>query len=493
VADDSWRARAEVLQRRYNIQVLPYTPDAEFSQLDTFLRSLDRQADQARAADGHAEPAPRDQGALLGVHLINIGPFERLDLELDGGWNVLLGDNGVGKSTILRAIALALCGPDGKQYARRLVRIGQASGEVILRTKHGTYSTRVFREDVEAEVVTHLRPFEAEGWLPLGFSPLRVLTWERGKGPGSEGSPRPTSADVLPLLRGDVDPRMNNVKQWLVNLDYYAKDEAIRGETNGPYARLQQDFNQVIKVLLYPMQLEICVKDPKAGLVTAITADGEVPVEAVSQGTASLLGWIGVLLQRLHEVYDRDQEPRHRYALVLLDEIDAHMHPAWQRELVPRLSELFPNVQFIATTHSPLIVGGMPPAQLFRFARDPAGKVVEVELEEDSAMGRSDQVLRGQLFDLSLTLDVATEKLMAEYQLALADRSEKGEERRAKLEQQLNDRVPSSAGDLAERRAHELVEAVLKEQVLGTPEVTSLVIERTRKLLAAAARPEARL
>jgi hypothetical protein len=187
-------------------------------------------------------------------------------------------------------------------------------------------------------------------------------------------------------------------------------------------------------------------------------------------------------------VYDRDQEPRHRYALVLLDEIDAHMHPGWQRELVHRLSELFPKVQFIATTHSPLIVGGMPPAQLFRFARDPDGKVVEVELEEDSAMGRSDQVLRGQLFDLSLTLDVATEKLMAEYQVALADRSPQGEERRTKLEQQLKDRVPSSAGDLAERRAHELVEAVLQEQVRGTPEVTSLVIERTRKLLAAAAR-----
>ena len=74
----------------------------------------------------------------------------------------------------------------------------------------------------------------------------------------------------------------------------------------------------------------------------------------ISQGTQSVIGWTGVLLDRLHEVYSHEEQPREQSALVLIDEIGAHMHPLWQQTIVPGLKELFPNVQFIATSHSPL-------------------------------------------------------------------------------------------------------------------------------------------
>jgi predicted ATP-dependent endonuclease of OLD family len=75
-----------------------------------------------------------------------------------------------------------------------------------------------------------------------------------------------------------------------------------------------------------------------------------------------LLGWVGYLCQRLKETaQDSNSDPLSTdgYALVLIDEVDAHMHPRWQQVLVRRLKQVFPNVQFIASTHSPLIVGGL--------------------------------------------------------------------------------------------------------------------------------------
>src|SRR5258708_30625214 len=101
--------------------------------------------------------------------------------------------------------------------------------------------------------------------------------------------------------------------------------------------------------------------DPDTKDVYVLTQDGKVPIGAVSQGTASLMCWVGVLIQRLAEVHGTGTPVREQKALVLIDEIDTHMHPHWQRSLADRLSELFPNVQFIATTHSPLVVAGLPP------------------------------------------------------------------------------------------------------------------------------------
>ena len=116
--------------------------------------------------------------------------------------------------------------------------------------------------------------------------------------------------------------------------------------------------------------------DAETRRVLVRTDDGLLPIEAVSQGTASLMGWVGFLVQRLYGVFPDAPRPCHEPAIVLVDEIDAHMHPEWQQRLVQRLSEEFPGIQFIVTTHSPLIVAGMPVEQVFRFDRNAAGEVV---------------------------------------------------------------------------------------------------------------------
>ena len=68
------------------------------------------------------------------------------------------------------------------------------------------------------------------------------------------------------------------------------------------------------------------------------------------------MAWMVDFASRMFDLYPESENPLAEPAVVLIDEIDLHLHPKWQRELLDYLSNLFPNTQFIVTTHSPLIV-----------------------------------------------------------------------------------------------------------------------------------------
>lgn len=113
VSDNAWRAKADLLERRYGIKVLPYTPGEKYVEIGVFLKKL------AEEVDAHPDSAESKKvtSRLKRLSLRNIGTFDELDLEFDSKWQIFLGDNGVGKSTILKAIALALCGDKAEPYA----------------------------------------------------------------------------------------------------------------------------------------------------------------------------------------------------------------------------------------------------------------------------------------------------------------------------------------------------------------------------------------
>jgi predicted ATP-binding protein involved in virulence len=91
----------------------------------------------------------------------------------------------------------------------------------------------------------------------------------------------------------------------------------------------------------------------------------ELPLESLSDGEKSLLAMVGDLSRRLAENYvDRDDDPSSPLdipALVLIDEIELHLHPEWQRAIIPKLTEIFPYCQFIVTTHSPQVLSHVDP------------------------------------------------------------------------------------------------------------------------------------
>jgi predicted ATPase len=494
VSGDGWQAKAAQLKRRYGINVIPYPYSESHAEVLEFLSDLKQKVEHLSV--GHEEVSKISR--LKHITLENIGPFEHLELPLDANWNIMLGDNGVGKSSILKAVAVAICGKDSQAFAGRLIKAGKTKGSITLVTEHNTYKTELFGTiNSPAEVVsTPGRPLEAEGWLAIGFPPLRTLSWERPKAPDQIAQGLPSAEDLMPLVRGGADPRLDNLKQWIVNIDYRSKHEQATNGDSRKFERLLDKFFQDVGSLTQGLTISRGEVNPVTYEITVLTDDGPLPIEAISQGMISLIGWVGILMQRMYEIYSDDEEPTERYAVVLMDEIDAHLHPEWQRTLVRDLTKIFPNVQFIATTHSPLIVAGMPARQIFRFARDEDGQVAQIEVTSEMTMGRADQILKGGLFGLETTLGTSTEEKIERYQTLLGKASllPEEEEKLRELERSVRFRIPIGEEEKpGDHQVQEVAQALLLKQAAETikqtfPEDSRSVTKMAEKLLAEAGR-----
>ena len=483
VSGNAWRLQAESLQNRFGVQILPYPAGAGDEALVNYLGEL---ATRVPGESSKAKAAPRRPPCLKRVRLENIGPFEALDIQLDPRWNIFLGDNGVGKSSVLKAIALALAGKSVQGYADRFIKFGKSVGRIVLELTDGaTLVTELYRTSAEAEikVLSQRELLGAEQWLAIGFPPLRQVGWALPITLESKPrTPYTTPKDLVPLVTGDFDPRMTDLKQSILHYDTLSKEEG--GER---YRKLLDDFFDVLDQVTPGVKLQRGHISQRTYEIFVETDDGEVPLAAVSQGTQSLMGWIGLLLERLYEVYDNMDNPREGSGLVLIDEIDAHMHPLWQQTIVHNLAKFFPEVQFIATTHSPMIVGGMNVKQVIRFTRDSRRRVVQLPVEEDMVLGRADQLLTSSLFGLETTMDKTTQEILKQIQDLMAKPNRTAEDDRilTKLRQTLEVRIPVSQETPIERRAQELLHALLEEQVGDSyPEVKNRVLKRAEQLFA---------
>jgi hypothetical protein len=121
-----------------------------------------------------------------------------------------------------------------------------------------------------------------------GIPPLRTATWTPAEPSSERGRSSQTPADVLPIISGEPDPRMDKLKQWLLNIE----SEIQRG--NAGYTIMRDRFFEIIAELAQGLALEHeGIQDSNRVTVTA--SDGQILIEAVSQGTTSLLSGIGVL------------------------------------------------------------------------------------------------------------------------------------------------------------------------------------------------------
>ena len=122
--------------------------------------------------------------------------------------------------------------------------------------------------------------------------------------------------------------------------------------------------------------------------------DGQVAVDLLSAGIQSSLLWIRFLALRMVHHYQFELGWHEKPAILLIDEIENHLHPTWQRRVIPALRNHFPNVQIFATTHSPFVVAGLEAGQVHVLRRNDDG-VIQATPNPDQVMGwTSDEILR---------------------------------------------------------------------------------------------------
>lgn len=447
------------------------------------------------------------------VVLENIGPFTHLDLPLNDQWNVILGNNGCGKSTLLKAVALGLCGDDeqASRAGMSLLRDNAASGFIELRIDNDVYRTELYRDGAHVRIKSpQLTPLQAGRWVVLGFPTLRGVSTANSRGPSSDGgvSPNPVVGDLLPLLVGGVDTRADSLKQWLINLIVRSKPGDLTDRGFADYSRhLRETFFEVLADLTPSLHWKFDHLDEQTWQLFFKTADGIVPIEQLSQGTSAVFSWVGTLLQRMYQIHRgisqlqnehlrskslseiqlfqhfywlNTDRPQNMPALVLVDEVDTHMHPEWQYMLVPLLKEHFPRLQVLATSHSPLVAGNMESKELIRLRRaDPTGAVEVVPLHDSIEGWRADQILTSPAFGLDTTRNIATRKLHDRYrELAARDNLETAEQFELEsLANSLKIRLSSAPERAEAKEAYEMIRLAFQTRL------QSLSVEHRQLLL----------
>lgn len=138
---------------------------------------------------------------------------------------------------------------------------------------------------------------------------------------------------------GKLDAWRDNILGGIVNFQLKAARKAI-------LTAMGSDFSSI----------KIRIQQDKADLIL-VKCNQQLQMEQLSEGEKSVLALTGDLARRLSIANPKSENPLLGQGIVLIDEIDLHLHPAWQAKILPVLLEVFPNIQFIVTTHAPKVLG----------------------------------------------------------------------------------------------------------------------------------------
>ena len=374
------------------------------------------------------------------------GDRQTLELTDDSGrparWTLVLGENGVGKTTLLQCLAWMQLVPGGyhpellwedDEFLEGLLRKGP-SLELTLEAKLslGTVLSSTARSSEDAAEQGKLIglgvqiSFDANRHLSdripknemdpnAEFPDPLFVAYGANRQRGMQNLDNPDLEDAIAPRRLSKLTELYDLEELLVMLDHNSK---AKGEKSREHKQLNRLKEVLVRILpgdnFKAADIEIFPPDVlgsgEPSGVHLRTFSGLVPLSALSLGYQTTLALAVDLAWRLLKNHPESPDPLTEPAVVLIDEIDLHLHPLWQLTVVDDLSALFLNTQFIATSHSPLMVQVAETANLVLLRQ----RETDVEIVNDPEVVRSwrvDQILTSELFGVPRARNKETERL----------------------------------------------------------------------------------
>lgn len=349
-------------------------------------------------------PRPLDADYIIGFRIARLRSVEKLEWKLNRevatGWHVLVGDNGAGKTSILRALGLALIGSDNAQKLRQ------------------NWSTWIRGRDQTAEVEVSIQRVSGLDMDGSTVEPTSIkISWERGTNGvdlvSTSNCPNPVlSLGYGPFRRfsgGDPDYEKElaafpDLARHVSLFDERsALTETLAWLRNLRFKSLESDQESAFLLDRVTKLVNGSALLPAGIILAQVNSDSVVfsdqygyehGIEDLSDGYRSVLSLVFDIVRQLAiafgaaRLFDTDQQdvviaP----AIILIDEIDAHLHPSWQRNVGQWFCKHFPRVQFILTTHSPLICQAAEMGSVYRLP-DPSSENDTGEMLVGPALAR---------------------------------------------------------------------------------------------------------
>ena len=364
----------------------------------------------------------------------NIGPFDEIEFEFDPRVNVFIGPNNSGKSTVLWVLGDSTVYPF--TLPRKLLRQNQEAYFELRMSETDSKPLHVrFPIDVDSE---HWSP---ENWQALtanlekvGYSQfipaLRHSTDFRSEGPRSAHREEPESRRHIDTKKqrdlesaelrkrtvwGAIDAHLIPdfaIMQKIIELHFrsFLKDQPVFRNVIDKICEVVSDITGQ-----FPIKFLGTDEDEYGFYPQFQTIDGPLPLNTLSQGTQSIIQWLAYLIIGYAEYFGYPEDLTERPGVLIIDEIDAHLHPSWQRRIIPTLTKHFPNLQIFCSTHSPLMIAGLEAGQLQMLQRDESGRVTVSRNEEGTVGWTADEILR-HLLDIPDPTDIGAEERLARLQ-----------------------------------------------------------------------------
>jgi hypothetical protein len=424
--------------------------------------------------------------------------FERPDGTL-AGWTVIAGRNGAGKSSFLQAIAVSLAGPEAARTLQESwagwIRAGRPSAVVTTRIRYSPQHDRFietgrrpkqsfwtglkwdvtaqgpepimspYRQTSHTSSRTAARGPWAEnpsGWLMAGYGPFRRLSSAASDAQRLMVGPGHVSR-LVSLFREDAS--LSESIRWLQEI-YLRRLEQKEG-----WAELEQVVLMLLDDGLLPSEMTVRRVDSD-GLW--VEHQGVVlPLEQLSDGYRTVAALVLDIVRHLYQTYGTLTLEKTANGvtlpypgIVLIDEIDAHLHVSWQQVIGFWLKTRFPQIQFIVSTHSPFVCQAADPRGLIRLpapGEHRRAEHVDDEMFIRVVNGNADEATLTELFGLEKTHSAHAELLRQEV-AELETRILRGLADRAARQryQQLQLQLPQSSLESIDRAARVLEQELTK-------------------------------